>query len=130
MAKPKNKEKDPYDDSVETGRLTDQSPRPVAASEVRPFTVDPLDPVHPLDRAPVNSKIVVTSLGAVFATPERVRKAEKVSLEGKLPEGTKIHKLAEGMYRGALPFEYGGAVVVFDNTNDVIAHLRKIVIGE
>jgi hypothetical protein len=129
MAKPK-KVIDPYDDSVETGRLMDQSPRPVAKSEIQPFTVDPLDPVHRLDLAPVNSKIVVTSNGAVFATPERVHKGEKESLEGKLPEGTKIHKLAEGMYRGSLPYEYGGASVVFDNTNDVIAHLRKIVIGE
>ena len=121
---------DPYDDSVETGRLRDQSPRPVPKSEIQPFTVDPLDPVHELDLAPVNSKIVVTNLGAVFATPDRVRKAEKVSDEGKLPEGTKIHKLGEGMYRGSLPYEYGGASVVFDNTHDVISHLRAIVIGE
>ena len=121
---------DPNDDSVETGRLSNQSPRPVPKSEIRPFTVDPLDPVHELDLAPVNSKIVVTSNGAVFATPDRVRKAEKTSIEGKFPEGTKIHKLAEGMYRGTLPLEYGGTSVVFDNTNDVIEHLRKIVIGE
>ena len=129
MAKPK-KPFDPNDDSVETGRLNDQSPRPVPRSEVQPFTVDPLDPVHELALAPVNSKIVVTNFGAVFATPDRVRKGEKTSIEGKFPEGTKIHKLAEGMYRGVLPLEYGGASVVFDNTNDVIAHLRKIVVGE
>jgi hypothetical protein len=121
---------DPNDDSVETGRLADQSPRPVPKSQIQPFTVDPLEPVHPLDLAPVHSKIVVVKEGAIFATPDGSSRPERESIEGRLPEGTKIHKLEEGMYRGMLPPEYGGATVVFDNTNDVLAHLRKIVVGE
>lgn len=121
---------DPNDDSVETGRLSDQSPRPVAASEVKPFTVDPAAPVHELDLSPVNSKIVVTEDGAYLATPDGVTKCPSDSIEARLPQGTKINKLAENQYRGALPHEYTGLVIVFDNTNDVLLHLRKVVRGE
>ena len=130
MASKKAPAVDPNDDSVETGRLADDSPRPVRAADVRPFTVDPLDPVHELDLCPVNSKIVVTEDGAYLATPDGVTKRPSDSIEARLPLGSKVNKTADGQYRGQLPAEYQGAVAVYDNTNDVLKFMRGIVIGE
>jgi len=129
MAKNK-KPVDPNDDSVETGRIGDSSPRPVSPASVLPFTVDPVDPAHELDFSPVNSKIVVTEDGAYLATPDGITKQHPDSIEARLPLGTKIHKLAEDQYRGQLPPEYEGAVAVYDNTNDVLKFLRNVVIGD
>lgn len=137
MPNPKPKKPvDPNDDSIETGRLENQSPRPVAAADVHPFTVDPLDPVHELDTCPVNAKIVVTETGAYLATPGdgkasmgTLRKLAWDTVGGVLPVGTKIYKLTPAQYRGVLPAESGGNTVVFDNTNDVLRHLREIIVN-
>ena len=129
MAKNTKPPVDPNDDSVETGRIGDASPRPVSPADVRPFTVDPIDPVHELDLSPVNSKIVITEDGAYLATPDGVTKLGADSIEARLPLGTKIHKLTDQQYSGKLPPEYDKGLVVFDNTNDVLKFLRSVVIG-
>jgi hypothetical protein len=53
---------------------------------------------HPLDSAPVNSKLVGTDQGTVFATPEGARILPKSDPAGMLPVGARIIKTAEGKF--------------------------------
>jgi hypothetical protein len=55
-------------------------------------------PMHPLDAAPMNSKIVVLSDGAVLSTPDGMTTLEKKDPANRLPTGAKISKVlsAEG----------------------------------
>jgi hypothetical protein len=61
-----------------------------------PATLGP----HSLDSAPVNSKLVGTDQGVVFATPAGARILPKDDPASKLPDGAKITKVAEGRFEG------------------------------
>lgn len=55
--------------------------------------------LHALDTSPVNSKIVVTEQGAILATPDFVGCLPEGDIAHALPEGARIQKIREGVFR-------------------------------
>lgn len=53
-------------------------------------------PMHPLEAAPVNSKIVVLVDGAVLSTPDGQEPLSKRDPANRLPVGAKISKILTG----------------------------------
>jgi hypothetical protein len=88
---------------VEKGATSESADREAAAVSmtISAPALPPSPPLHALDLAPVNSKIVATLGGAVLATPERVELLPPGDPAHRLPEGAKIQKVAEHVYRAS-----------------------------
>lgn len=79
--------------------LVDHTAKPVSTIAGEPPTEPSKRRGHALDFAPVHSKIVVTTEGAVFATPNGVSFLPKTDSAAKLPVGARIEKIAADQYR-------------------------------
>lgn len=90
----------PEEPAVESPAVPLAAPPLPPAAPQKPEQAPALVFVHPLESAPLNSKIVVTAVGAVLAGPPGHSMLGKQDPAQKLPEGAKITKmLIEGKVR-------------------------------
>lgn len=119
-------------------RGLDQSPRfapPTKEEQEAAFFGEIEKGAHPLDEAPINSKIVVVkneksnTRYAVLATPESQLPLPEGDVAHRLPVASKIYKVADAKFQAVIPAPYDYANGTDTSAEALIARVHDLIVN-